>query len=91
MKSFLFRVLALLAALYVPLVIFAQDKKEKGLDERINEWFAPVAAWWESVVLFPVKFSDTVQLPLVVMLIVTAGVFLLFTSHLLTSEDLELL
>src|SRR5687767_2428285 len=75
MKSFLFRALSLLAALYAPLVIFAQEKKEKGLDETINEWFAPVAAWWEKVVLFPIVFSENVQMPFVVLLLGAAGIF----------------
>ena len=78
MKSFLFRVLALVATLYAPLAIFAQDKKEKGLDETINEWFAPVAAWWENVVLFPVSFSEKVQGPFIVLLLAAAGVFFTF-------------
>lgn len=77
MKLSFFKIIIFLLATVSPFHLLAQSK-EKGLDERINEWFAPIAAWWESVVLFPVKFSDTVQLPLVVMLIVTAGVFFTF-------------
>jgi AGCS family alanine or glycine:cation symporter len=74
MKSFSFKIRLLLTTLFLPTVIFAQEK-QKGLDERINEWFEPIAERWEKVVLFPVKFSESVQLPFVVMLIVIAGVF----------------
>lgn len=78
MKSISFKVLALLAAIVFPFAIFAQDNKEKGLDERINEWFAPIAAWWENVILFPISFSENVQMPFIVLLLAAAGLFFTF-------------
>ena len=35
----------------LPLISFAQDSDAKGLDERINDWFMPIATWWEGLVL----------------------------------------
>jgi AGCS family alanine or glycine:cation symporter len=75
MKSISLKALALVTTIVFPFVIFAQDGKEKGLDERINEWFAPIAAWWESIVLFPINFSEKVQMPFIVLLLAGAGVF----------------
>jgi alanine or glycine:cation symporter, AGCS family len=74
MKSVSLQVRLLLATLLFPSIIFAQEK-QKGLDERINEWFAPIAAWWENVVLFPVVFSESVRMPFVVLLLGIGGVF----------------
>lgn len=57
-----------------PVLVFAQETS-KGLDERINEWFLPIANWWESVVFFQVKFSDTISVPFVVLLLVFGALF----------------
>lgn len=78
MKSVSLKCFVLLSSLALPFIALAQDNNEKGLDEKINDWFAPIAAWWENVILFPIKFSDTIQMPFVVLLIVTAGVFFTF-------------
>ena len=45
--------IALLLSLF-PLIIFSQ---EKGLDEKINDAFEPVAHWWESLILSPVSIA----------------------------------
>src|SRR5688500_14295301 len=78
MKSISFKVLALSASLVFPFVVFAQDNKEKGLDERINDWFAPIAGWWESIVLFPIVFSENVRMPFIVLPLGAAGLFFTF-------------
>jgi len=78
MKSISFKVLALSATLLFPLAIFAEGNKEKGIDERINDWFAPIAGWWESIVLFPIVFSKNLQMPFIVLLLAVAGLFFTF-------------
>jgi alanine or glycine:cation symporter, AGCS family len=78
MKLISAKAFCLLALLIVPFSLFAQDNQKKGLDERINDWFEPIAAWWENVVLFPVRFSENVQMPFIVLLIVAAGLFFTF-------------
>lgn len=51
--------------------------QEKGLDEKVNEAFKPIADKWGSIVFYSVKLSDTVQIPLVIVLLLLAG--LIFT------------
>lgn len=59
-----------------PFNLFAQEEVRKiGLDERVNEWFAPIANWFEGVVFFTVNFTDTIQVPFVVILLVSGGIF----------------
>ena len=48
----------------VPLFSIAQ---EKGLDERINDWFEPITAKWEGIVFWVVPGTGV---PLVVFLLV---------------------
>ena len=48
---------------------------EKGIDQRIDEAFAPIASWFESVIFFPIRFSDTVSVPFVVILLVGGALF----------------
>ena len=65
----------LIAMLLLPFLSIAQnDSGKKGLDERVNEWFAPIADAWESIVFFPVSFGST-QVPFVVILLVLGAVF----------------
>ncbi len=61
----------------LPVICFAQEPaaQEKGIDERVNEWFAPIAAWWEGVVFFTINFSDAVQVPFIVILLVVGALF----------------
>ncbi|MBS9766735.1 MAG: alanine:cation symporter family protein [Flavobacteriaceae bacterium] len=49
----------------------------KGIDERINEAFKPIADVWGSFVFYSIKLSETVSIPLVIILLLFAG--LLFT------------
>jgi AGCS family alanine or glycine:cation symporter len=53
----------------------ADTSQPKGLDERINEQFAPIADWWESVVFFSVPISKTTSVPVVVLLLVFGAAF----------------
>ncbi|MDQ3017445.1 MAG: alanine:cation symporter family protein [Bacteroidota bacterium] len=46
-----------------------------GLDERINNWFQPIADWFESVVFYSIPISDKVSVPIVVMLLVFGALF----------------
>ena len=58
----------------IPFITFAQDK---GWDERINEAFKPIADAWGAFVFYPVKFTEEVSMPMVIILLLFAG--LLFT------------
>jgi AGCS family alanine or glycine:cation symporter len=60
-----------------PLMASAQEvgSGEKGLDERINEWFAPIAEVWGSIIFYPVPFTESVSVPFVVILLVGGALF----------------
>jgi len=59
--------------------VFAQESaeaaKEMGLDERINKWFEPIADTWESIVLYPITFTEDYKIPIVVILLVLGALF----------------
>lgn len=61
----------------IPLITLAQEPatQEKGIDERVNEWFAPIAAWWEGVVFYTLNISENVQVPFVVILLIGGALF----------------
>jgi len=63
-----------LLSLVVPIVSFAQESTEKGLDERINDGFMPFATWWEGFVLTTVPIAGN-DVPLVVLLLVIGATF----------------
>ncbi len=67
MKKHLLSVLAVL----LPLLTFAQ---EKGLDEKINDAFMPLATWWEGFVLTRVPIGEY-NVPFVVILLVGGATF----------------
>ena len=60
--------------LVVPYITFAQDK---GLDEKINDWFMPIASAWEGFVLTTVPLGQY-DIPLVVLLLVLGATFFTF-------------
>src|SRR5690606_16324567 len=56
--------------LFFPYLTYAQ-----GLDRRIDAWFSPIAAWWEQVVFAEIPFTDQVSIPLVLILLISGGIF----------------
>jgi AGCS family alanine or glycine:cation symporter len=62
----------------MPLITFAQDK---GWDERINEAFKPIADAWGAFIFYPIKFSDEVSMPVVIIWLLSGGIiFTLLTK-----------
>ncbi|MEE2700415.1 MAG: alanine/glycine:cation symporter family protein [Bacteroidota bacterium] len=49
--------------------------KAEGLDEKINEWFKPIAEVWGGIVLYPIQFSDEISIPIVLLLLVSGALF----------------
>ena len=70
MKKKLLSILFLLT----PMLISAQ---EKGIAEKINEGFKPVADVWGSIVFYPINLGGGVEMPLVIIMLLSAG--LIFT------------
>ena len=62
--------IVLLFTLLFPLIIKAQ-----GLDERINEWFKPIADAWVDIVLYPISFTNEISIPFVLLLLVFGALF----------------
>lgn len=70
------RLLCLLLIFLAPAWSIAQDTAPaRGLDERINDWFAPIAQAWGSVIFYPIQFTDTIAVPFVVILLVGGALF----------------
>ena len=64
MKKYLLSIFALL----LPLLNFAQEA-EKGLDQKIDEAFQPIADGFFDAIFFPVYKSDTIEIPFVLVII----------------------
>ncbi|GGD27008.1 alanine/glycine:cation symporter family protein [Hyunsoonleella pacifica] len=65
-----------LFTIILPLLSFAQEA-EKGLDEKINDAFMPIAVWWEGLVLTTVPITGY-NVPFVVILLVVGALFFTF-------------
>ena len=63
----------LLCALMLPVLSMAQEAS-KGLDEKINDWFMPIADAWEGLVLTRVPIGEY-EIPFVVILLVFGATF----------------
>jgi alanine or glycine:cation symporter, AGCS family len=62
-------------AFFIPFLAAAQETKDMRLDERVNEFFAPIAQWFFEVVFFRIPFSDTFQIPFIIILLVSGALF----------------
>ncbi|MDX1407644.1 MAG: hypothetical protein R3330_05905, partial [Saprospiraceae bacterium] len=67
------RLTLLLFAVITPLLTFAQD--QRGLDERINDWFDPYATGWESLVFTSVPIGNGLSVPIVLIVLVGGATF----------------
>lgn len=70
MKKYFFSTITLI----VPFLIYAEAAVKKGLDEKVNDAFMPVATWWEDFVLTRISIGDY-QIPFVVLLLVCGATF----------------
>ena len=71
MKKYLLSILLLV----FPFLTFAQETTKKGLDEKINDWFMPIAVWWEGFVLTSIPVGGGINIPIVVILLVLGATF----------------
>ncbi|WP_299164677.1 sodium:alanine symporter family protein [uncultured Eudoraea sp.] len=65
-----YRLLSILTLL-LPILTFAQ---EKGLDEKVNDAFMPVAVWWEGFILTSIPIAGY-NMPLVLILLIFGATF----------------
>lgn len=71
MKKYLLSIFTLI----IPIITFAQETVEKGLDQRIDEAFQPVADGFFDFIFFPIYKSDTITIPFVLVLLVGSALF----------------
>ncbi|WP_405207794.1 alanine/glycine:cation symporter family protein [Aquimarina sp. LLG6339-5] len=65
------RILLSILALTIPLLTFAQETTEKGLDQKIDEAFQPISNFFSKVIFFEV-FAGA---PFVIILLVLSAIF----------------
>ncbi|AXG70724.1 sodium/proton-dependent alanine carrier protein [Kordia sp. SMS9] len=67
-------ILSLLFGLCYSINAFAQETnvEEKGIDEKINDFFVPITEVWEGIVLWKIP---GIEIPLVVVLLVLSAIF----------------
>ncbi len=46
----------------IPLITFAQDVAEKGLDQRIDETFGSATGWFVQFIFYQIPFSDDIKI-----------------------------
>jgi len=69
MKKYLLSIFALC----LPVLTHAQE--EIGLDEKIDQAFAPIADFFTNVIFFPIYQSDNYTIPFVLLLLVGSALF----------------
>ncbi|KJD35866.1 alanine glycine permease [Tamlana sedimentorum] len=70
MKKYLLTTLSLI----LPILTFAQEE-EVGLDQKIDQAFAPIAEFFTNVVFFPVYKGEEFTIPFVLLLLVGSALF----------------
>lgn len=70
MKKYLLSLLTLL----LPFLTFAQEE-ELGLDQKIDQAFAPIADFFTNVIFFPIYQDDVYTIPFVLVLLVGSALF----------------
>jgi len=66
------RFITALLALFLPVLVFAQDEAKKGLDEKVNDAFLPIANWWEGFVLTSIPIGG-MDIPIVLLLLIAGA------------------
>ncbi|MBT8264275.1 MAG: alanine:cation symporter family protein [Eudoraea sp.] len=63
-----------LLAIFALLVPFFSVAQERGLDEKVNDAFMPIATWWEGFILTPITIAGY-DLPIVLLLLIFGATF----------------
>ena len=59
-------------------LLFPMFSHSRGIDDKINDWFKPIADAWVNIVLYPINFSDEISIPIVLILLVLGAIFFTF-------------
>jgi AGCS family alanine or glycine:cation symporter len=79
MKKFLLSLFTLLT----PLLTFAQEASEIGLDERIDQWFGSATGWFVNAIFYQIPFSDTVSVYWVLFPLIIGATYFTFYFRLI--------
>lgn len=63
----------------LPLLSFAQDTEQMGLDDRINAWFDPYASAWENFIFTSIPIGNGLSVPIVLIILVAGATFFTIT------------
>lgn len=74
MKTIKTRLTLLITLLSVPFLTFGQDEAV-GLDQKIDQAFAPVADAWEGFIFTSIPITDDLSIPIVLMILVFGAFF----------------
>lgn len=61
-------------AILLPYLTIAQETTEKGIDEKINDAFMPIAEGWEGFILTPISIAGY-DIPIVLILLIFGATF----------------
>jgi AGCS family alanine or glycine:cation symporter len=73
----------IILALFTPVISFAQ----KGLDEKINDWFQPATDLIEAVIFFAIPVTSEVEIPIVMLVLVFGAVYFTFYFKFVNVKD----
>jgi len=67
-----------LFAVFIPLLTFAQEAQEMGVDERIDQAFGSATGWFVEFIFYQIPFSDTVSVYWVLFPLILGAMYFTF-------------
>lgn len=55
------KILLSVFSLVLPLITFAQEVQELGIDEKIDQWFGNATGWFVNFIFYQIPFSDDIN------------------------------
>ena len=72
------KIISFLIFIFTPFLSYSQELDNRGLDDKINEAFKPIANWFESVILHDFPFTESLfgsGIPTIIILLVGGALF----------------
>lgn len=72
--------LLLLSSFLLPVLSFAQEAQKKGIDERVNDAFKPIADMIAGIIFYPIQFTEaeSSQMPIVIIILLLGATIFTF-------------
>ncbi len=74
MKILTQKIIGMITIFLLPVILKAQSES-RGIDERINDAFDPIARGFESFVMFSIPITETINIPIVLILLIGGALF----------------